>query len=69
MLVGGGVGGAIQIDHGGFKLEITLTNNKFDSNSAFSGGAVDLSFMDGSSVTLQNNTYKNNTAFFRKRDC
>ena len=57
-------GGAIQIVHGESKLEITLMNNNFDSNSAFSGGAVDFSFMNGGIITLQNNTYRNNTALF-----
>ena len=57
-------GGAIQIIHGESELEITLMNNNFDSNSAFSGGAVDFSFMNGGIVTLRNNTYRSNTALF-----
>ena len=64
-----GSGGAIHVDYGGPRLEITLMNNTFDSNSAFSGGAVDFRFMNGSIVTLLNNTYRNNTAIFGKKDC
>ena len=62
-------GGAVHIEQGGSGLEITLINNNFDSNSAFSGGAVDFRFMNGGIVALQNNTYKNNKALFGKRDC
>ena len=60
-------GGAIHIDYGGSGLEIMLINNNFDSNSAFSGGVFDFSFMSGSILTLLNNTYRNNTALFGKR--
>ena len=66
MLIESGVGGTIQIDHGDSGLEITIMNNNFDSNSAFSGGVVDLSFTKRSIVTLQNNTFRNNKAYFGK---
>ena len=62
-------GGAVHIEQGASGLEITLMNNNFDSNSAFSGGAIDFRFLDGGIVTLQNNTYRNNTALFGKIDC
>ena len=67
MFVESGVGGAIQIAYENSGLEITLMNNNFDSNSAFSGGAICSSSMNGGNVTLQSNTFRNNTVSFGKK--
>ena len=68
MFVGSGIGGAIQIGYGESGLEITALNNNFDSNSAFSGGALGFRYMNRGNVILQNNTFRSNRGSFGKRD-
>lgn len=60
-------GGVISITSGGSELEVMIMNNHFDSNSAYTGGVFNFNLMNGSITTLQNNTYRNNSAFGKRR--
>lgn len=53
-------GGAIYVGKGESTMIMTITNNVFDSNSAFTGGVFSFEFLNGAQILLENNVYTHN---------